>query len=226
MANSDFLRKNKNQHSIKNAISKKMDSDIDVAIRKLIVYLHRKYPHLVLEHKKILPLTEIIADLSRQYPQYAKSFSPVMRESFIKPDGGFLYATDKKGNRKLILVAEVKRQGTNDKRLSEGLPKQAKGNAIERLGKNLTGIRAIFKKESMIPFVCFGSGDDFQKGSTILDRVVTMNDFFPLNEVFIEKEHLPFEPVSMFFRYKDWSTNEMIKIMAGVAEEAISYHFR
>ena len=78
----------------------------------------------------------------------------------------------------------------------------------------------------MIPFVCFGSGYDFQDGSTILDRVVTMNDFFPLNKVFIEKEHLPFEPVSMFFRYEDWSTNEMIKIMAGVAEEAISYHFR
>lgn len=154
---------------------------LTLLLKNWIVYLHRKYPHLVFEHKKILPLTEIIADLSRQYPQYAKSFSPVMRESFIKPDGGFLYATDKKGNRKLILVAEVKRQGTNDKRLSEGLPKQAKGNAIERLGKNLTGIRAIFKKESMIPFVCFGSGDDFQKGSTILDRVVTMNDFFPLN---------------------------------------------
>ena len=32
MANSDFLRRNKNQHSIKNSISKKMDSDIDVAI--------------------------------------------------------------------------------------------------------------------------------------------------------------------------------------------------
>ena len=70
-----------------------------------------------------------------------------MKESFIKPDGGFLYATDKEGNKKLILVAEVKRQGTNDKRLSEGLPKQAKGNAIERLGKNLVGIRAIFKKK-------------------------------------------------------------------------------
>jgi len=225
MANSDFLRKNKNQHSIKNSISKKMDGDIDVAVQKLLAYLRKKYPALIFEHKKKLSLTVIISDLAKQYPQYAKSFSTVMSKSFIKPDGGFLYATDKKGNKKLILVAEVKRQGTNDKRATEGLAKQAKGNAIERLGKNLTGVRAIFKKESMIPFVCFGSGHDFQKESTILDRVVTMNDFFPLNKVFMEKEHLPFEPVSLFFRYKDWSTKEMIKILIDVAEEAIEYHF-
>ncbi|PJC24380.1 restriction endonuclease [Candidatus Uhrbacteria bacterium CG_4_9_14_0_2_um_filter_41_50] len=226
MANSDFLRQNKNQHSIKNSISKVMDSDVDLAVQKMIVILKKQYPDLTFEHSKKLSLSKIISDLSSQYPQYEKDFSKVMGESFIKPDGGFLYATDKKGNTKLILVAEVKHQGTNDKRATEGLPKQAKGNAIERLGKNLTGVRAIFKAESMIPFVCFGSGHDFQDGSTILDRVVTMNDFFPLNKIFIEKTHLPFEPVSMFFRYEDWSTVEMTEIMTGVADEAIKYHFR
>ena len=225
MANSDFLRKNKNQHGIKNTISKKMEGDIDVVLQKLLTYLRKKYPALIFEHKKQLYLTEIVSNLAKQYPQYVKDFSTVMNKSYIKPDGGFLYATDKKENKKLILVAEVKRQGTNDKRATEGLAKQAKGNAIERLGKNLTGVRAIFKKESMIPFVCFGSGHDFQGGSTILDRVVTMNDFFPLNKVFVEKEHLPFEPVSLFFRYKDWSTEEMMIILTDVAEEAIKYHF-
>lgn len=225
MSSSDFLRSNKNQHSIKNSISKGMDSNVDIAVKEMTEFLQNKYRHLTFEHKKTLSLTEIIADLSRQYPQFASDFSPVMEESFIRPDGGFLYATNENGTRKLILVAEVKHQGTNDKRASEGLPKQAKGNAIERLGKNLTGIRAIFKQEAMIPFVCFGSGYDFQEGSTILDRVVTMNDFFPLNELFIEKEHLPFEPVSLFFRYEDWSTKEMFNIMREVAEESIKYHF-
>jgi hypothetical protein len=33
----------------------------------------------------------------------------------------------KAGNRRLILVAEVKRQGTNDKRLTEGLDYTSKG---------------------------------------------------------------------------------------------------
>jgi len=225
MANSDFLRQNKNQHSVKNSISKFMDSDVDLAVTNMIEELKKSYPHLTFEHHKKLSLTKIISDLSLQYPQYEKEFSKTIDGSFIKPDGGFLYATDKKGNKKLVLVAEVKHQGTNDKRTSEGLPIQAKGNAIERLGKNLIGIRAIFKAESMIPFVCFGSGYDFKDGSTILDRVVTINDFFPLNKIFIEKTHLPFEPVSMFFRYEDWSTEEMTKTMTEVANEAIKYHF-
>jgi type II restriction enzyme len=225
MANSDFLRKNTNQHSIKNSISKVMDSDVDLAVRNMISILRNRYTNLTFEHMKELSLTKIITDLLVQYPQFRKDFSKVMEESFMKPDGGFLYAIDKKGKTKLILVAEVKHQGTNDKRVNEGLPKQAKGNAIERLGKNLTGIRAIFKAERIIPFVCFGSGYDFQDGSTILDRVVTMNDFFPLNKIFIEKKYLPFEPVSMFFRYKDWSTEEMTKIMTEVAVEAIKHDF-
>jgi len=225
MANSAFLRQNKNQHSIKNSISKVMDSDVDEAVQEMIEELRKKYPELTFEHVKKISLTQIISDLSNQYPQFKDAFSPVIKSSFIKPDGGFLYATDKEGKRKLILVAEVKHQGTNDKRADEGLAKQAKGNAIERLGKNLTGIRAIFKSESIIPFVCFGSGHDFIDESTILDRVVTMNDFFPLNEIFIEKEHLPFEPVSLFFRYEDWSTKEMKEIMFSIAEVAIEHYF-
>lgn len=225
MANSDFLSKNKNQHSVKNSISKKMDGDINVAIKKVIKLLQNKHPELSFEHKNTLSLKQIINDLSDQYPEFSKDFSIVTKESFIKPDGGFLYAKDKNGVKKLILVAEVKHQGTNDKRAGEGLPKQAKGNAIERLGKNLIGIRAIFKKDNLIPFVCFGSGHDFQKESTILDRVITINDFFPLNKIFITKNHLPFEPVSLFFRYKDWTTNEMTKIMTEISEDCIRQSF-
>ncbi len=225
MANSNFLRRNKNQHRIKNSISKRMDSNIDIAVNRLISLLRKKYPKFTFEHKKKLFLTEIISDLSRHYLGYEKSFADVMEKSFIKPDGGFLYAKDDKGKRRIILISEVKRQGTNDKRLKEGLKKQAKGNAIERLGKNLTGIRAIFKQESIIPFVCFGSGDDFKDKSTIRDRVITMNDFFPLNKMFLEKSHLPFEPVSMFFRYRDWSIKEMVDIMTNLAEEAIHHYF-
>lgn len=225
MANSDFLRSNKNQHSIKNAMSKKMDSSISVAVQRLIVLLRKRYPMLSFEHTKRLPLTELIANLSPHYPELKESFAKVMDESFIKPDGGFLYAFDATGKKHLILIAEVKRQGTNDKRLKEGLTKQAKGNAIERLGKNLIGIRAIFKNEAIIPFVCFGSGYDFQPGSTIRDRVITMNEMFPLNEYFITKKHAPFEPVSMFFRYKNWSTKEMVTIMHKIAEAAIQHYF-
>jgi type II restriction enzyme len=202
-----------------------MDSDIVTALYDVQFYLKKKYPDLTFEHKRKLLLSEIIGDLRREYPEYANDFATTMEVSYIKPDGGFLYATDKNGRRKLVLVAEVKRQGTNDKRLLEGLLKQAKGNAIERLGKNLIGIRAIFKKEKIIPFVCFGSGDDFNDDSTIRDRVITMNDFFPLQKIFIQKDKLPFEPVSMFFRSKEWTTKEMKETMIDIAEKAIQSYF-
>lgn len=172
-----------------------------------------------------MKITDIIALLSRQYPEYASRFGAPHAASFISPDGGFLFATNKQGERRIILVAEVKRQGTNDARKLEGLPKQAQGNAIERLGKNLIGIRAIFKNEGVLPFVCFGHGHDFQEGSSILDRVLTMNEFFPLNEIFVQKDFMPFEPVSLLFRYKDWSIEEMADTMFTIAVRAIEYKF-
>lgn len=225
MASSDFLRKNLNQHAVKNSLSKGMDGEIDTAVRTLIARLGKRHPTLAFTHKKKMLLSEIIEVLSPQHPEPKGTFASVMPESFIRPDGGFLYCADGNGVSRLILVSEIKRQGTNDKRLQEGLVKQPAGNAIERLGKNLIGIRTLFKTEPVIPFVCFGSGYDFRPGSTILDRVVTMNEFYPLNEIFVEKKHLPFEPVSMFFRYEDWSGREMLMIMDRIAEAAIKAYF-
>jgi type II restriction enzyme len=225
MANSDFLRGNLNQHSVKNSISKGMDSAIDFAVANVIALLTAKYPNLTFIHETKMYLSDIVAMLALQYPEYASLFKYEMSTSYIKPDGGFLFAKNTRGERRLILVSEIKRQGTNDKRALEGLPKQAKGNAIERLGKNLVGIRAIFKNEGVLPFVCFGSGDDFKEGSSIRDRVITMNEFFPLNHIFVEKDHLPFEPVSMLFRHNDWTVDEMSKVLLDIATRAIEYRF-
>ena len=127
MSSSDFLRRNKNQHTVKNSISKVMDSDIDHAVRILILRLQKRYPKLKFEHQSKMMLSEVIEGMGKRYPQYKGSIAAVMGTSFIKPDGGFLYASDAKGNKKVILVAEVKRQGTNDKRLIEGLKNKLKG---------------------------------------------------------------------------------------------------
>jgi len=120
MASSDFLRKNKNQHSIKNSKSKKMDKDIDKAILRVVDALSNKYPQLEFEHQKTMKLVDIISMLSRQYPEYAEDFGEPMQSTFISPDGGFLFATNKQGERRIILVSEVKHQGTNDKRKRKG----------------------------------------------------------------------------------------------------------
>lgn len=225
MASSDFLRQNTNQHAVKNSISVKMDKDIDVAIAAVMRMLGEKYPDLTFTHRKKMFLTEIINGLETEFSEYVPLFSDVLPVSFITPDGGFVSATDKNGNEKIILVSEVKRQGTNDKRAKEGLAKQAMGNAIERLGKNLIGIRAIFKNEKVLPFVCFGQGYDFQEGSSILDRVVTMNEFFPLNHTYVQKAYEPFEPVSMYFRYEDWTLDEMVAILFDVATQSVNEVF-
>lgn len=225
MANSNFLRRNINQHAIKNSKSKKMDKEIIQATKAAIEYLKDKYPTLTFEWVKTMKLTEIIALLSKQYPELAPMFGEPQESSFISPDGGFLFATNKQGERRIVLVSEVKRQGTNDARQEEGLGIQAKGNAIERLGKNLIGIRAIFKNEGVIPFIVFGHGWDFREGSTILDRVLTMNEFFPLNQEFVSKDYLPFEPVTMLFRYKPWTVEEMAKHLIAIATKAIEYRF-
>ncbi len=202
-----------------------MDRDIIIAVNAVMDTLKEEYPSLVFEHQKTMKLVDIIAMISRKYPEYANCFGVPLDTSFISPDGGFLFAKNKQGESRMILISEVKRQGTNDARQKEGLPIQAKGNAVERLGKNPIGIRAIFKNEGILPFVCFGSGYDFQPGSSILDRVLTMNEFFPLNEIFVEKDFMPFEPVSMLFRYENWSIEEMAERMYNIAVRAIEYKF-
>ena len=84
-------------------------------------------------------------------------------------------------------------------------PKQAQGNAVERLGKNLTGIRAMFNHERITPFVCFGSGDDFEEEG-IMARISMLNEFYFLNRIYVNKTDGGFNlnyfsPVSMYFRY-------------------------
>ena len=52
-----------------------------------------------------------------------------------------------------------------------------------------------------------------------------MNEFFPLNKQFVSKDFLPFEPVTMFFRYEPWTVKEMVEHLLSVAIRAIEYRF-
>ena len=134
------------------------------------------------------------------------------------------------GVKKPILISEIKRQGTNDERLKEGKKKQATGNAIERLGKNLIGIKTMMNYEKITPFVCFGWGCDFAENSiTVLAKIGMMNEFYPLNHIYVFKrdgnlENKAFSPVSMFFREEIWSVDEMFNIMKEIAETSLRYY--
>ncbi len=86
-----------------------------------------------------------------------KEFVSDFSDRKIKPDGGSLFLRNTKTNKmKPLLISETKKQGTNSERIKNGKKKQPLGNAIERLGKNLTGIRSMLNHYDITPFVCFG----------------------------------------------------------------------
>lgn len=237
MSQHDLLRERTEQHKPKNEKSKKDDKDIYKAMRNVQFYLIDRFNMLadyedyeiIFEKKiKVKYMIEMI-----QKAGLRNEFDYNYNNRTIVPDGGILYLKNKKNNEKLpLVIAEIKRQGTNKERVAEGKKKQATGNAIERLGKNLTGIKAMMNYEKITPFVCFGWGCDFDsnsKGSgTVISKVVMLNEFYPINRIYVFKKDgnanlNSFAPVSMYFREKPWTIKEMADIMIEIAETSFRY---
>ena len=210
-----------------NATSKKQESDVIRALGLVVDYLGKTFQRkITLVHGTQWRLSDIVAELRHSYPEV--KFHHHFDSSSIRPDGGFLYIQGQPGDKVSypILIAEVKNQGTNDLRANEGLPQQARGNAIERLGKNLIGLRTAFMRESIFPFVCFGYGCDFTANSSILDRVSTMAMFGELNTTYLHSEEGgKFNRGSFYFRPQKWSVDEMTEIMRDIAERSVLYYF-
>lgn len=221
MAKKDQLRLTR-AGTIINSISKKQEVDIGEALRITIETLESKYAYQF-THKRSVRLSGIVKSLTKDFPE--EVFHYHFATSEMRPDGGILYIEDKEKNMYPVLISEVKNQGTNDKRKEEGLKKQAKGNAIERLGKNVIGFRTYMLKESIIPFVCFGYGCDFSDNSSILDRVSTIAMFGSLNQTHLHgTSGDSFKRGSFYFREEVWSVDEMVKIMLDIADRSILYY--
>jgi len=197
------------------------------AMQEVVRRLDAKFAKRIsMVHERQWHLKDIVSELRHTYPD--TDFHYHFDTSSIRPDGGILFIEGADGDKLSypILIAEVKNQGTNDLRLKEGLPKQARGNAIERLGKNLVGLRAALMRETIFPFVCFGYGCDFEDGSSILDRVSTMAMFGKLNTTHLHNEEGGrFNRGSFYFRESRWTVDEMIEVMSDVAERSIMYYF-
>ena len=224
MAKSEQLR-HLHQKMQLNKKSKHEDEQIAEIIAVLIGDLEQEFK-VKIDWKKKIQLKEIIADLRAQFP--GVSFAePEVDASFMSPDGGITFLVDKSGKMYPILIGEVKNQGTNADRLKEGLPKQAKGNAVERLGKNVIGFKTYMLAESIFPYVCFGDGCDFEKGSSILDRVLTIAMFGALNEdhTFNEGPNGIFNRGSYYFKAENWTIDELYDILYEVAKRCIYYYF-
>jgi type II restriction enzyme len=207
MAHKDELR-NQRSGTVINVTSNKMEKDVIIALHKTVEYIINKFT-VTLDHVSDLYLKDVVVKLRERYRDVDFSYS--FDSSSMRPDGGILSILSKDKKKYPILITEVKNQGTNDLRAKEGLQKQAKGNAIERLGKNVIGFRTTLLHETIFPFVCFGDGCDFASDSSILDRVITISMFGELNKIRVHNEGPSgiFNRGSFYFREKKWTIKEM-----------------
>ena len=213
------------QRMILNDTSKRQESALMTAVRKIVATLLKEYPSLQLSHESQWLLSDVIARLRALYPDV--QFCDCFKTSAMRPDGGILSVADKNGDIYPILISEKKNQGTNDLRAMQGKPRQAKGNAIERLGKNVIGLRAALLNEGIFPFVCFGDGCDFSDDSSIIDRVKTIAMFGTLNELHLHNEGPKgvFNRGTYFFRVAEWTADEMYSIALEIARRSLFYYF-
>lgn len=225
MARKHQLRKQR-AGTVINVASKKQETDIIKALLLVEEYIKQRFDgNISIGHQRQWYLKDIVEELAEYYPDV--QFHYHLDKSSIRPDGGILYIETEPDDTLTypILIAEVKNQGTNDLRASEGLPRQSKGNAIERLGKNVIGLRAALMRESIFPFVCFGYGCDFEAGSSILDRVTTMAMFGRLNTTYLHNEQDgKFNRGSFYFRAQPWTVAEMADVMKDIAERSVLYY--
>ncbi len=223
MARKQDLRKQR-VGTVINMTSKKQKTELGRALVQVVDRIMDVFG-VKLEHATQWKLADIVSSLRGNFQDI--EFRYHFDTSAMKPDGGILSMLDRNGIARPILITEVKNQGTNDLRVAEGKPRQAKGNAIERLGKNVIGFRTAMINEAIVPFVCFGYGCDFADNSSILDRVSTIAMFGPLNTVNVlnQGESGAFNRGSFFFREEKWAVDEMTEIMHEVASRAIHYYF-
>lgn len=223
MAEKARLRLNR-YGTVINATSVKQELELGDALFTATERIIEKFG-LELRHVKRIMLKDIVAELRDSFPSV--KFGDPLPNTYMSPDGGILSILSEDGERSFpILITEVKNQGTNDLRQAEGLKKQAMGNAIERLGKNVIGFRTMMLDEGIIPFICFGYGWDFQDNSSIVDRVRTIAMFGELNRVNVvpEGEEGLFNRGSFYFRQDPWSRDEMTDVMVEVGTRAIHYY--
>ena len=224
MARKNQLRRQRTGTVI-NATSKQQEKEIVRALTKTATHLDGKFPNFTFEHNKQWGCQAIVHELVDTFPEV--DFHCHFDNTSIKPDGGFLLLRSnvERSKHYPVLISEVKNQGTNDLRLKEGLKKQARGNAIERLGKNVIGLRTALLREEIFPFVCFGYGCDFEPDSSILDRVSTIAMFGELNKTYLfNEEHGKFNRGSFYFKQAKWTVEEMAEVMIDIAERSVLYY--
>jgi type II restriction enzyme len=222
MANKDGLRKLRDKTVI-NETSKKQEMVLIDAVKLVAVSIQKKFG-LVLQWDDKWFLKDIVSHLRKNYPSV--EFCDPLDTTYMKPDGGILSLLHKDGGRHPILIAERKNQGTNDLRKLEGKKRQAQGNAVERLGKNVIGLKTAMTGVGIFPFVCFGDGCDFEEKSSILDRVITVAMFGHLRKIYLGPDgpNGEFLRGSYYFRSEAWKSSEIVTVLEDIATRSVHFY--
>lgn len=214
MSQHDYLKERYNQHIIKNNYSKIDDENAKEASETLILILKDLFPEHNFELKSYLYFSEI-----EKYTERNFNLNYNYANRKLAPDGGIIWM-DKKYP---ILISEMKRQGTNNERVAEGKNKQAVGNAIERLGKNLIGFKTLYEKEDILPFVCFCWGCDVTDG-TFLGKLYTLNSFYEINVIYNKNENIINKPFTCITKESGpFTREELLNTMLKIAINSIKY---
>lgn len=215
MTQHEYLRERFAQHAAKNNLSKHDDVKAKAAMEEVVKILSDMFPQHTFKRKTKLMISQIEKYCNRSFDidyNYAGRG--------LQPDGGVIWMD----NTYPILISEMKRQGTNNEREAEGKDKQAVGNAIERLGKNLKGFDCLYEKDDILPFICFCWGCDVVDG-TFLSKLYTLNSFHELNIVYTTPTKERNKPFSCLLKEKaPFTLEEMIIPMLQVAISAIDYY--
>ena len=187
------------------------------AIPEVILILKNEYPNAEFLWKKRITKREIAAKVNPKVP-----YNPEVENSFVNPDGGVLFVKYEGEEYPCeylpILISEAKKQGTNVKRLSEGLKKQSKGNAIERAFKNIDEFKLYCEDLNYFPYVIFACGCDFERGSSILDRLDAMTRYEPRNVNYVADSK---QKVTIYIQEDYFAANEMFEKIYEVATTSL-----
>ena len=233
MASSEQLRASPQQHKPKNTHSKYDDKAVWLAMQRCIAYLQDRFTDHLRDYKLIhqsrLSFDYMINRIKDSGVRH--DFQADFNDRTIQPDGGIIVLRHKHPDDipdRIILISEIKRQGTNNDREREGKPRQAFGNAIERLGKNLIGIKAMFNHEKITPFVVFGWGCDFIE-PYIRSKMCMLNEFYSLNKIYVKKRdgdthHNYYSPITISLKETAWTADEMFEILKEVSETSLRHY--
>ena len=183
--------------SINNTEARLFDGRLrHIIINEVLPILKEKYPEIEWTHTSRINQAEYALLIN-------PDFVPESSNPFISPDGGII-----KANGEPVLISEAKKQGTNNRRISEGLTRQACGNAIERACKNHNELKAYMFNKSYFPYLLFAYGSDFELNSSIRSRLHSMTMYKPYNQLYIINDQ--YQRASIFIQPEPFSDQFII----------------